>query len=155
MPTDAFFQKFPYPIKKNCYKHVLGGSRPHFIYTTLTSLKSVPKSVSRKERPGTLFTCYHAKSDKVALRRKKKKLFFPRTQPIFEGKKSRKAEFFRKNRGKWPKFVNFPRILEFFRDFRSFTAKKASPPCKERPGSARKSVPPRKERHMERATFRK
>ena len=94
---------------------------------TLTSLKSVPKSVSRKERPGTLFTCYHAKSDKVALRRKKKKLFFPRTQPIFEGKKSRKAEFFRKNRGKWPKFGNLPRFSEFFRDFRCFTAKKSVP----------------------------
>ena len=122
---------------------------------TLTSLKSVPKSVSRKERPGTLFTCYHAKSDKVALRRKKKKYFFHGRSPFLKGKSHEKPSFSAKIAGNG-------RNSAICRDFRSFSAifgvlprKKASPPCKERPGSVRKSVPPRKERHMERATFRK
>ena len=90
---------------------------------TLTSLKSVPKSVSRKERPGTLFTCYHAKSDKVALRRKKYIFFFSTDAAHFWREKVTKSRVFPQKSREMAEirqfaaiFGVFPRFSEFYRE---------------------------------------
>ena len=113
---------------------------------TLTCLKSVPRSATRKERLCRSLRVTTERATKSRFVGGNIYFFFLWTQPFFLTKSREKPSFS-------TKIAENGRNSAFFRDFRSLSAifgvfprKKASPPCKERPGERPKSVPPRKER---------